>query len=157
MFIPFALVPHFIGKDLTPRAAVQVLVPVMAALELELPQLTQFLLAACTKTADNHPPVTVQDQTEVGLLHTLPRMFKVDNAWRANILHWQLPSLQPGGSGLTNSVVSIQNIAISTKDYELILFKIRTSVVSMPRRGEEEAYYYRGTVSSSEGPTSQSL
>ena len=115
MFVPFSLVPHVIGKDLTPRAAVQVLVPVMAALELDLPQLTGFLLAACTKTTDNHPPVTVQDQTEVGLLHTRPRMFKVANARRAHILHRQLPSLQPGGSDLANSVAAIQNIAISTE------------------------------------------
>ena len=69
MFLPFALVPYVIGQILTPKAAVQVLVRVMTALGLELPQLTRFLLAACTKTADNHPPVTVQDETEVGLIH----------------------------------------------------------------------------------------
>ena len=115
MFLPFALVPHVIGKNLTPRAAVQVLVPVMATLDLELPQLTQFLLAACTKTADNNPPVTVQEQAEVGLIHTRPRMIKVDNARRSNILHQQLPALSPSGSDLGNSVAAIQNIAISTE------------------------------------------
>jgi len=115
MFIPFSLVPHVIGKNLTPRAAVQVLTTVMATLELDLPQLTRFLLAACTKTVDNNPPVTVQDQTEVGLIHTRPRMFQVANARREHILHRQLTALRSGGSDLANSVAAIQNIAVSTE------------------------------------------
>ena len=115
MFLPFALVLSVIGRNLTPRAAVQVLVPLMAALELVLPQLTHFLLAACTKAADNNPPVTVQDQTEVGLIHTRPRMILVDNARRASVLHRQLPALSPSGSDLGNSVAALTNISISTE------------------------------------------
>ena len=115
MFIPFALVPYVIGHNLTPRAAVQVQVPLMAALELELPQLTQFLLASCTKTTDNHPPVTVQDQSEGGLIHTRPRMIKVNNARRTNILHRQLPALSSSSSNLGSSVAALTNISVSTK------------------------------------------
>ena len=87
----------------------------MAALELELPQLTQFLLAACTKTTDNHPPDTVQDQTEVGLIHTRPWMSKVDNARRTNILHRQLPALSSSGSDLGSSVAALTNISVATE------------------------------------------
>mmetsp|Transcript_31582 Transcript_31582/g.35346 ORF Transcript_31582/g.35346 Transcript_31582/m.35346 type:complete len:444 (+) Transcript_31582:725-2056(+) len=119
MFLPFALVPYVIGQTLTPRAAVQVLVPVIAALNLELPQLTHFLLAVCTKTEDNHPPVTIQDKTEVGLIHNRQRMSKDDNSCWSNILHKQLPSLQPGGSDLGNSVAAMQNIAVSTKQFRV--------------------------------------
>ena len=95
----------------------------MAALDLELPQLTRFLLAAYTKPADNHPPVTVQDQAEVGLLHTRPRMIKVNNARRINTLHQQLPSLSLSGSDLGNSVAAIQNITISTKGLQNNFFR----------------------------------
>ena len=115
IFLPFALVPHVIGQNLTPREAVQVLVPVMAALNLKLSQLTQFILATCTKATDNHPPVTVQDQMESGLIHTRNRMNKVVNAWWNNILHQQLLALSPTSSNLGNSVAAIQNITISTK------------------------------------------
>ena len=115
MYLPFALVPHVIGQNLTPRAAVQVLVPLMDALELVLPQLTQFLLAACTKTTDNNAPVTVQDSTEVGLIHTRPRMSKVDNSRRINILHRQLPALSSNGSDLGNSVAALTNISVATE------------------------------------------
>ena len=90
----------------------------MTALGLKLPQLTRFLLAACTKTEDNHPPVTVQDETEVGLIHNRQRMSKVDNSRRSNILYKQLPSLQPGGSDL-GSVVAMQNIAVSTEQFRV--------------------------------------
>ena len=37
MFLLFALVPYVTGQDLTPKAAVRVLVPVMTALGLKLP------------------------------------------------------------------------------------------------------------------------
>lgn len=120
MFLPFSLVLHVIGRNSTPRAAVQALVPVMAALNLKLSQLTQFLLAACTKTTDNHPPVTVQDQTEVGLIHTWNQVSKVDNSWRNNILHQQLPALYPIGFDLGNSVATMQNIAVSTKGFQTV-------------------------------------
>ena len=89
--------------------------------ELALPQLTQFLLAACTKTTDNHPPVTVQDQSEVGLIHTRPRMDKVNNSWWTNILHRQLPALSSTSYDLGSSVASIQNVATSTKGLRLSL------------------------------------
>ena len=115
IFLPFALVLHVIGRNLTPRAAVQVLVPLMDALELELPQLTQFLLAVCTKTTDNRPPVMIQDQLEVRLIHTQPRMSKVNNTRRTNILHRQFPSLSSSGSDLGSSVAAIQNVATSTE------------------------------------------
>ena len=59
MFLPFALISSAIGRNLTPRAAFQVLVPLMAALEFNLLQLTHFLLAAWTRTIDNYPPVMV--------------------------------------------------------------------------------------------------
>ena len=121
MYLPFALVSQVIGRNLTPRQAVQVLVPLMDALELVLPQLTQFLLAACTKTTNNHAPVTVQDSTEVGLIHTRPRMSKVDNSRRINILHRQLPALSSNGSDLGNSVATITNIVNATEG-------LRTSV-----------------------------
>ena len=87
----------------------------MAALELVLPQLTHFLLAACTKAVNNDPPVTVQEPSEVGLIHARPRMIMVDNAWRASILHRQLPALSPSGSDLGNSVAALTNISISTE------------------------------------------
>ena len=77
MFIPFALILHVMGQNLTPKSAIRILVPMMAALGLELPTLMDFLLAACTKTTDNNPPVTVQDKSEVGVEHNLQRIFKV--------------------------------------------------------------------------------
>ena len=59
MFLPFALIPYVMGQNLTSKSAICILVPVMNSLGLELPQLTDFLLVACTKTTDNNPPVTV--------------------------------------------------------------------------------------------------
>ena len=63
MFLPFALIPHVMGKNLTPKSVIRILVPVTNALGLELPELMDFLLVACTKTVDNNPPVTVEDKS----------------------------------------------------------------------------------------------
>ena len=115
MFLLFALIPHMMGQNVTPKFVIRILVPVMNALGLELPQLTDFLLAACTKTTnDNNPPVTVEDKSEVGVEHNLQPIFKVNNSRKLHILYEQLSSLQPGGSDLAHAV-SIQNIAASTE------------------------------------------
>ena len=63
---------------------------------------------------DNKPPVTVQNKSEVGFEHQLQHLFKVDNFRKLNILHKQLPALQPGGSDLGHTV-SMQHIATSTE------------------------------------------
>ena len=92
IYLPFALIPHVIGQNLTPKTAVRTLVPVISSLGLECPQLLDFFLAAYTKTANNNPPVMVQDPDEVGLEHGL-WLFKVINFRSVNILLNQLPAL----------------------------------------------------------------
>ena len=94
---------------------IRILVPVMATLGLELPTLTDFLLAACTiKTADNNPPVTILDKTEAGVEYGLQRIFKVAAMRKKHILYQHLPALCPGSTDLGNTV-SLVNIAASTK------------------------------------------
>ena len=114
MFIPLNLIPHVMGQNLTPKSAIRILVPVMVALGLKLPTLMDFLLAACTKTADNNPSVTLQDKSEVGMEHNLQRIFKVGKSRKKYILYHELPSLQPGGADLGHTV-SFQNIVASTE------------------------------------------
>ena len=114
-FLHFALIPFVMGQNLTPKATVRILVPVISLLGLELPQLINFLLATCTKTVDNHPPVTVHDKSEVGFEHQLQRLFKVDNSRKLNIFYKQLTALQPGGPDLGHAV-SMQNIMESLEE-----------------------------------------
>ena len=114
IFIPFALIPHVMGQNLTPKATVRILVPVLVALGLDLPTLTDFLLAACTKTNDNNQPITVQDKSEVGVEHNLHHIFKVGTSRKKHILYHQIPSLQSGGADLGHAV-SFQNITASTE------------------------------------------
>ena len=37
MFLPFTLIPHVMGQDLTPKSMIRILVPVMNTLGLVLP------------------------------------------------------------------------------------------------------------------------
>ena len=59
VFLPFALIPHVSSLNLIQKGIVCILVPVMVTLGLKFPQ----LIAACTKTIDNNPHVTVQDKS----------------------------------------------------------------------------------------------
>ena len=53
---------------------------------------------AATFTTDNGVPVTLPDDTELGIDPPL-RLFKFINHWRQTILHIQLSALLPGTGG----------------------------------------------------------
>jgi len=114
MFLPFTLISQVMEQNLTPKSAIRILVLVIITLGLKLPQLTNFLLAACTKTADNNLPVTVQDNSEVGVEHNLQRIFKFSSSRKKHILYKQIPSFQLGVSDLGHAVF-MQNIAAFTE------------------------------------------
>ena len=78
MYLPFALILHGIGQNLSAKTVVCALVPVISSLSLKVPQLLNFLLEVCIKTNNNNPSITVQDPDKVGLEHSL-RLFKVTN------------------------------------------------------------------------------
>ena len=103
MYLPFALIPHMIGQNLTPKTAICTLVPVMSCLGIKYPQPLNSLLSAGTKTSDNNPPITVQDPDEVRVEHGL-RLFKVINFQLVNIFHNQLLALRPGGTNICQMV-----------------------------------------------------
>ena len=68
MYIPFPLLSYVIGQNLTPKAAIHILVPVMSSLGIECPPLIDFLLASATfNTGNDTNPVTLQDETDLGL------------------------------------------------------------------------------------------
>ena len=107
MYIPFTLLSYLIGKKLTPKAAIHILVPVMSSLGIECPPLIDFLLASATFTTGNDTnPVTLQDDTDLGLDPPL-RLFSVINYRRQSILYVQLPALQPGVGGPSKATTAL--------------------------------------------------
>lgn len=101
-------------QNLTLKSAICILAPAMNSLGLVLPQLVDFVLSTCTKTAVNNPPVTVQDKGEVWVEQNPQRLFKVSNTCKIHILYKQHLSLLPGGSDLGHAVF-MQNIAAFTE------------------------------------------
>ena len=99
MYIPFALLPYVIGQNLTPRAAIFILIPVKSSLGLKCKPLIDFLLVAATYTNGNGLSTTIRDDTKLGVESPL-RLFEVINhPCQTILLHVQLPALLPGTGG----------------------------------------------------------
>ena len=104
MFLPFNLIPHVIGQNLTPQAAVRILSPVMTSLRSRISTIDQFPIGSlyqdCGQQTARHRPR--QEWSHFGT-----RLFKVNNTCKIIILHKQLSAL---GSNLGHTV-SMPNIA----------------------------------------------
>ena len=105
MCIPYLLLPYVIGQNLTIKAAIHILVPVMSSLGFECWPLLDFLLAAATFTTGNDILVTLLEDIDLGLESPLC-LFDVIN-YQQTILYVQLPSLRPGTGGPSKATTAL--------------------------------------------------
>ena len=88
------------GHNLTPKATIPILIPVMSSLGLRCKSLINFFLVAATFTNNIGLPVAIQDNEELGVEPPLCLLeLEVINHCHQTILLVQLPALLPGTGG----------------------------------------------------------